>query len=166
MSFFSSFSLYSPTAAYGSSWARNWIRAAAAALCYNHGNNGSKLHLWPMLQLSATQIPNPLSEARDQTCILKDIMSGSQPTEPQWELCPFLSNFQSVAISNLYFLLKNSIPSIIPTVISPYSLQLKKTVNYSEILALFSSKTNAVFCFFFFQSCFGSSKSSEFPYTF
>ena len=31
------------------------------------------------------QILNPLSEARDQTRILTDTMSGSSPAEPQWE---------------------------------------------------------------------------------
>ena len=32
------------------------------------------------------QILNPLSKARDWTCVLMDTMSGSQPTEPWWEL--------------------------------------------------------------------------------
>ena len=32
------------------------------------------------------RILNPLSEARDQTYILTDTMSDSQPTEPQWVL--------------------------------------------------------------------------------
>ena len=32
------------------------------------------------------QILNPLSEAKDRTCILMDTMSGSYPAEPQWEL--------------------------------------------------------------------------------
>ena len=31
-------------------------------------------------------ILNPMSRARDQTCILMDTMLGSKPTEPQWEL--------------------------------------------------------------------------------
>ena len=31
-------------------------------------------------------ILNPLSEARDQTCVLTDTMPGSQPAEPQQEL--------------------------------------------------------------------------------
>ena len=35
------------------------------------------------------QIFNPLSEARDQMCILTDTMSGSQPSEPQQELFIF-----------------------------------------------------------------------------
>ena len=32
------------------------------------------------------QILSPLSEARDQTCILMDTMLGSYPAEPQQEL--------------------------------------------------------------------------------
>ena len=35
-----------------------------------------ELHLQPMPQLVATQILNPLREARDRTCILMDTMSG------------------------------------------------------------------------------------------
>ena len=31
--------------AYGSSWARGRIRAAAANLCHSHSNTGSKPHL-------------------------------------------------------------------------------------------------------------------------
>ena len=31
-------------------------------------------------------ILNPLSEARDQTCILIDTMLGYKPAEPQWTL--------------------------------------------------------------------------------
>ena len=49
-------------AAYGSSWARGWIRASAAGLCCS---------------LQQCWILNPLSEARGQTCILIDTMSCS-----------------------------------------------------------------------------------------
>ena len=38
------------------------------------------------LSLQQHQILNPLSEARNQTCILTDTMLGSLPTEPQREL--------------------------------------------------------------------------------
>ena len=56
--------------AYGGSQARGQIRTAAARL--HHSNTGSK----PMLQLEAMLILNPLSEARDQTCILMDTVLG------------------------------------------------------------------------------------------
>ena len=35
--------------AYGSSWARGWIAAAAAGLHHCHCNAGSELHLWPTM---------------------------------------------------------------------------------------------------------------------
>ena len=57
-------------AAYGSSQARSQIRATAAGLHHSHSNAGSKLCLWPISQ--QCQILNPLSEARDRTCILMD----------------------------------------------------------------------------------------------
>ena len=40
---------FSPVA-YGSSWARGWIGAAAASLHHHHSNAGSKLHMWPLPQ--------------------------------------------------------------------------------------------------------------------
>ena len=44
-------------------------------------------HIWDLHHSSRQcRIPNPLREARDQTHILTDTMSASQPTEPQWEL--------------------------------------------------------------------------------
>ena len=43
-------------------------------------------HIWDLrCSLWQHQIINPLSEARDRTCTLQETMSGSQPTEPQWE---------------------------------------------------------------------------------
>ena len=66
--------------AYGSSRARVPVGTAAAGLRQSQSNTGSKL------QFAAMQIPNPLSEARDQTCILMDTMLGPYPTEPQGEL--------------------------------------------------------------------------------
>ena len=41
---------------------------------------GLRLSLWKRQSL------NPLSEARDGTCILLKAMLDSYPTEPQWEL--------------------------------------------------------------------------------
>ena len=61
--------------------------AAAAGLCHSYGNTRSELHLWSTPQLSSTPDPEPIAhEARDQTCILKYMISGSWPAEPQWEL--------------------------------------------------------------------------------
>ena len=57
-------------AAFGSSQTRGLIGAVAAGLCHNHSNAKSELHRWPTPQLTASQILNPLSKARDQTCIL------------------------------------------------------------------------------------------------
>jgi len=57
-SFFSSgfnliFIFIAAAAAYGSSWARDQIRAAAADLCHRHGNTGSELHPRPVPQLAS-----------------------------------------------------------------------------------------------------------------
>ena len=57
--------------AYVSSQARGGIGAATASLHLSHNNVGSELHLRPTPKLTVTQdILNPLSEARDQTCVL------------------------------------------------------------------------------------------------
>ena len=45
--------------AYGSSWARDRIGAAAASLHHSHSNAGSKLCLRPTPQLTATPAPQP-----------------------------------------------------------------------------------------------------------
>ena len=60
------------SAAYGSSQARDWIRAAAAGL--HHSTMMQDLsHICDLHHNSQQcQILNPLSKARDQTCILKD----------------------------------------------------------------------------------------------
>ena len=42
------------------------------AYTYRHSNVGSKPNLRPTPQLTAMMDPQPLSEARDRTCILKD----------------------------------------------------------------------------------------------
>ena len=69
--FFGSFCLFraAPTAHRGSQ-ARGPIRAVAAGLRHSHSHAGSEPHLQPTPQLTAT--PDPLSEARDRTCILMD----------------------------------------------------------------------------------------------
>ena len=60
--------------AHRSSQARGQIRATAASLPHSHSNTGSKPHLKVALHHSSWQhqIPNPLSKARDWTCILMD----------------------------------------------------------------------------------------------
>ena len=57
--------------AYVSFRARGWIRAIPAGLCHSHSNRGSNLCLQPTPQFMAV-ILNPLSEARDWTCIFMD----------------------------------------------------------------------------------------------
>ena len=54
--------------AYGSCQARGQIEAAADGLRQSHSNEGSELHLG----LTPRWILNPLSKARDQTCVLMD----------------------------------------------------------------------------------------------
>ena len=59
------FSLFkAEPAAYRSSQARGWIRAAAAGLHHGLNNTRSELHLWPTPQLVARPICNPQSWAR------------------------------------------------------------------------------------------------------
>ena len=53
--------------AYGGSQARGLIGAAAAGLPQSHSNAGSEPYLQPTPQLTANQILNPLSKARDPT---------------------------------------------------------------------------------------------------
>ena len=72
--------------AYRSSQARGRIGAAAAGLCHSHSNARSQLRLQPMWQLVATPILNPVSEARDETCILMDT---------RWVLNPLSHNGNS-----------------------------------------------------------------------
>ena len=48
--------------AYGGSRARGLIRAVAAGLCHGHSNAGSKPHLWPSAQLTATLDPSPTEQ--------------------------------------------------------------------------------------------------------
>ena len=58
--------------AYGGSQVRGGIRATAAGLHHSHSNFRFEPHPWPMPQLTAMQILNPLSRARDRTCVLMD----------------------------------------------------------------------------------------------
>ena len=58
------FFLTAAGAAYGSSWARGQMRAAAAGLYHSHSKAGSQPHLQPTLQLVA--MPDPLPTERDQ----------------------------------------------------------------------------------------------------
>ena len=51
---------------------RGQIGATAAGLSHSHTNTESELCLQPIPQLTKCQIPNPLSKARDGTCILMD----------------------------------------------------------------------------------------------
>ena len=78
-SFFFFFGLFfvfrASPAAYGGFQARDQIGAVAASLRQSHSNAGSKLHLRPTPQLTASQIPYPLSKARDQT---QNLMDASQ----------------------------------------------------------------------------------------
>ena len=74
--------------AYGGSQARGPIGAVATGLHHSHSNARSKLNLRPTLQLTATPILNPLSEARDRTAsswILVRFVSA----EPQREIPRF-----------------------------------------------------------------------------
>ena len=71
--FFFFFCFYRVTpVAYGSSQARGWIGATAASLHHSHSNARSE----PVCDLHPISwqrwIPNPMSEARDRTCILMD----------------------------------------------------------------------------------------------
>ena len=72
-------------AAYRGSQARGLIRDVAAGLCQSHSNARSESHLRPTPGRRQCWILNPLSEARDQTCILMD-PSQVCYNEPLWEL--------------------------------------------------------------------------------
>ena len=57
---------------YGNSQARAWIGATSGSLCHSHSNAGSD-HVCDLYHSSQhCWIPDPLSEARDRTCILLD----------------------------------------------------------------------------------------------
>ena len=83
--------------AYGSSQARGRIGAVAAGLRHSHSNARSEPSLQPTPQLMATQILNPLSEARIEPTIswfpLRFVY-----TMPRWKLLILLFNVKSKAI--------------------------------------------------------------------
>ena len=72
------FFLMAAPVAYGSSWARDWIRAAAAAAAYVMATATWDLSHMGDLHHSFQQhwILSPLIKARNQTHILTEIMSG------------------------------------------------------------------------------------------
>ena len=63
--------------AYGSSEARDHIRAVAVGLHHSHSNTRPKPRLQPTPCFQQCWILNPLSEARDGTCVLTETISGS-----------------------------------------------------------------------------------------
>ena len=65
--------LRATSASYGSSQVRGRIRAAAAGLHHSHSNVESEPHLQPATKAHGNARSfNPLSKARDQTCVLMD----------------------------------------------------------------------------------------------
>ena len=56
----------------GGSQARGRIEAVATSLYHSHSNIRIELHLWPTPQLGQRRILNPMSEARNRTCLLMD----------------------------------------------------------------------------------------------
>ena len=57
---------------HGGSQARGRIKVVATGLHHSHSNAISEPCLQTIPQLMATQIRNPLNEARDQNCVLMD----------------------------------------------------------------------------------------------
>ena len=70
--FFSFFYFKAAPAAHGGSQARGLIGVVAAGLHHSQSNARSEPHLQPTPQLMATPVLNPVSEARDRTCVLMD----------------------------------------------------------------------------------------------
>ena len=72
--FFPPFLFRAAPTAYETSWARGLIRATGASLHHSHSrsNAGSKPHLPPQHSLWQRRVLNPLSDSRDQTCVLMD----------------------------------------------------------------------------------------------
>ena len=88
--FFFFFLIRAAPMAYASSQAWSQIRSAAAGLHHSLSKAGSELHLQPTPSSWECRILNPLSEARDQTRILKDI---------SWVLNPLSHNRNSPSSS-------------------------------------------------------------------
>ena len=76
--------------AYEGSQARGWIRAAAAGLCHSHSNAGSELVYNLHHSSWQCQILNPLSQARDRTCILMDVSQICFHWATAWTPHPFI----------------------------------------------------------------------------
>ena len=86
-SFLSLFFLFRATpVAHGNSWTRGRTGAAAAGIHRSHSNTDPSCICNLCCSLRQCWTLNPLSEARDQTHILMETVSSSQPAEPQWEL--------------------------------------------------------------------------------
>ena len=117
--------------AYGSSQARGHIGAAAASLCHSYNNARSKpcqiLHhsSWQC------QIFNPLSEARDQTCILMGTSRVCNPPSATMGTPRLLFSLMEV-----YFL----------------SLGITLKITYLFIEQSEVSRNVSHTCFFFFNS--------------
>ena len=93
---FSFFLLKAVPVAYGSSQAREWIRAVLSGLGPSHGDIGSKLHLQPTSQPAARSDPSP---------------TWSRPgTEPFWTPCWVLNPLSHTGNSLGVFLLSLSPP--------------------------------------------------------
>ena len=80
-------------AAYGSSQARNRIRAAAAGLCHCHSNARSKLILQPTSQLMATLDPQPTERGQ-----------GLNPCPHEYQLDSFLLHQDGILLL-LFFIM-------------------------------------------------------------
>ena len=112
--------------AHGSSHVRGQIRATAVAYIPDTAT-WDPSHIWNLCRgLQQRQILNPLSEARDQTRILTDTMSGSSPPEPQHKLLQFfniLTNDCFVFCFFLFFFI-----TVIPVAVkwSPIGFSIKK----------------------------------------
>ena len=87
---------YSAPVAYGSSWATGWSELQLPA-CVTAIATPYRSHIYD-LYCSSQQwwILNPLSEARDRTCILMETMSGSQPAEPQQKFLKCVLSFPTL----------------------------------------------------------------------
>ena len=71
--FFFFFNLFmAALSACGSSQAKGQIRATATSQCHSHTNSGSEPCLWPIPQLTALSILNPLRESRNWTHVFMD----------------------------------------------------------------------------------------------
>ena len=82
------FCLFFPFMATPAACGSSWGQIIAEAVVYTQPQLTLDLnHICDLRHsLWQGQILNSLSKARDRTRILTDIMSGSLPTEPQWEL--------------------------------------------------------------------------------